>query len=251
MKPLQNFFALLTVVLLAGCGKTTEQLDLPSVHTYLPLEEGQIIYYTIDSMVFTNFGQVTTIRSYEAKDEVLERTVLDNGDTSFYVARSIRAAGQSHWSGNISYTVIKSARQIHITEETLRFIKMVEPLKSSYQWRGNSYLPYRPYNALYDFSNDEDMQYWNYEYLQVEQPHTVHDQTYSNTIKVLQAGDSVNVPIVFINGIAYKNHWEEIYAAGVGLIEKKVEMWEYQPQVGTQHAYKTGYGIHIKRQSPL
>ncbi|WP_126973515.1 hypothetical protein [Gynurincola endophyticus] len=229
----------------AACEKTTNDLEINSVHVYYPLEVGQVFYYNLDSLVFVNFGQQKVIRSYDAKDEVLQRSISNN-DTTYYINRQIKPRGTGTWANNISYTVLKTPQQVQVTEENLRFIKLTNPVRDFFQWTGNSYLPYRPLRSLFEFSNDEDIQYWNYEYSSVNESAVVAGTNYATTITVMQAGDSVNVPILVPNGIAYKNHWEEKFALGIGLIERKIEIWEYQPQIGGQHSYSSGFGIHLQ-----
>lgn len=240
-------YLLLTIsaFVLFACEKTTNDLSLNAVGNYLPLEKGQVYHYKLDSIVFENFGQSRLVRSYDAKDEVLQVTI-ENSDTTYYLSRKIKSLGSNNWLPNISYTILKKKNQIQVQEDNLRYIKLMDPVNENFQWTGNSYLPYRPLRLIYEFSNDEDMQYWNYEYLNVDAPAEVEGNIYNNTITVLSIADSVNVPITIPNGIAYKNHWEEKYAFGVGLIERNVEIWEYQPSIGSQQSYRSGFGIWLR-----
>lgn len=240
-----KYLLVIGALLLTACEKQTDNLEVDAVGLYYPLEVGQVFNYKLDSIVFINFGQQRAVKSYDARDRVLQQSI-DNNDTTYYISREIKETTASSWTPNISYTVTKSKNQIEVLEENLRYIKLVNPVKEYFQWPGNSYLPYRPLRSIYEFSNDEDMQYWNYEYTEIKKPEVVLGIDFSNVVSVLQVADSINVPITIPNGIAYKNHWEEKYALGIGLIEKKVEIWEYQPPIGSLQSYRSGFGIHLQ-----
>jgi hypothetical protein len=97
--------------------------------------------------------------------------------------------------------------------------------------------------VLFDFSNDEDMNEWEYTYQDVGASLTLENKNYDNTISVLQIADSANLPIqAFVP--ASKSYWIEKYAKGVGLVYKEVELWEYQPPT-TVSGYRHGYGLKL------
>ena len=73
----------------------------------------------------------------------------------------------------------------------------------------------------------------------------INDNVYDSTVSVIQVADSSNVPIVFPDGLAYKNYWLEQYAKNVGLVYKEVWMWEYQPPNSGNPGYTTGFGLRM------
>ncbi len=233
---------------MGSCEKKTDSPFEGSLNEYLPLQVGKYIRYQLDSTVYIHFGQRDTVISYEAKD-VVEEEITDNaGRQGFRVVRYLRDAGSAEdteWTSALAYRVTPTRESIEILEDNLKFQKLRIPLKDGYHWHGNSFLPYSPYYTVYQFSNDEDIDIWDYTYHNVNQPTLIDGKQFDNTVTVIQVADSVNVPITYPDGLAYRNYWVEQYAKGIGLIYKEVAMWEYQPPNGGNPGYKTGFGIKM------
>ena len=74
MKTVQLFRSLCIVLFLtaafAGCKKENEELTTEPLSDYLPTQPGKYIVYKLDSLVFTNFGTNSILRSYQEKHEV-------------------------------------------------------------------------------------------------------------------------------------------------------------------------------------
>ena len=117
-----------------------------------------------------------------------------------------------------------------------------------FNWTGNTYLPYAPYQDFFQYSSYSNLSLggWDYIYMQVNQPFTVTNGTkYDSSTTVLQVADSTNVPIVDPTSFASVSYWSETYAKHIGLIYRHTEMWEYQPPTpdGSQAAYKIGFEL--------
>lgn len=230
---------------LAGC-KKDDNFTSDAVTDYMQLQKGKFIRYRLDSMRFTNFGQVVETVSYQAKD-VVEDSITDNlGRPGWRIVRYLRDisdTSESAWHPLMTYQVIPSDNSIELSENNFRYIKLTTPVRDGRSWRGNGYIPDNPYQDLFDFSNDEDIQEWDYTYQDVGTPLTFNNTTYENTISVWQIADSANLPIE--PGVpASKTHWVEKYARGVGLVYKEVEMWEFQPATNVS-SYRHGYGLKL------
>lgn len=117
-------------------------------------------------------------------------------------------------------------------------------MREGYTWKGNGYLPESPYQDLYQFSNDQDIQTWDYTYSNLGASTTINGKNYDSTVTVTQIDDSTNLPIVY--GVpASQTRWIEKYAKNIGLIYKEVVMWEYQPPTTTNSGYRHGFGIKL------
>lgn len=239
------------LVVAASCRKSinyTSTSDYSGQLTdfYMPLEIGKFAIYRLDSLNFYFYGQMDTITSYLAKDSI-EDTIIDGtGQRAWVVTRYLTdTAGLTGWSPNMTYTVTPSTQRIEVTEDNLRFIKLAWPISQGFSWLGNSYLPYNPYQDFFDYSDDEHLSLgtWNYTYQQVDQPDTAGGLAYDSTLTILQANDSVNVPITDPTSFASRTYWSETYAKHIGLVYRHTEMWEYQPPTpdGTQNGYKIGF----------
>lgn len=212
------------------------------------MQVGKYISYRLDSLKFVAFGQKDTLISYQIRDKV-DAEVTDNmgrlGYRIIRYQRDVLSSNEADWAPVLTYLVVPTHQSIEVVENNLRFQKLRLPINEGFNWHGNAFLPNSPYETIYPFSNDEDMQFWNYTYQDIDQPLIVNDQMFDSTITIHHVEDSVNVPITQPDGLAYRNYWIESYAKHVGMIYKEVVMWEYQPPNGSNPGYKTGFGIKM------
>src|SRR6478672_9108651 len=82
-----------------GCHKKTEEFTSAPLSDYLPLQVGKYITYRLDSTVFTNFGTVTVVNSYQEKHVIDSKFTDASGRDSYRIFRFIRdTAGTQLWS---------------------------------------------------------------------------------------------------------------------------------------------------------
>ncbi|MCS3801983.1 hypothetical protein [Niastella sp. OAS944] len=248
------FISVITVGLLfvgfqiTSCGKKDSGFTSDKIEDYLQLETGKYIRYRLDSLRFTAFGQKDTIVSYQAKDVVEGPTTDNMGRAGWRIIRYLRdfnSTNDGDWSPLMTYSITPTSNSMELNENNFRYIKLTTPIKDGASWRGNGYLPNNPYQDLFEFSNDEDIQKWDYTYENVGASLTFNNITYDNTISVLQIADSANTTSNDPRVPASKSYWMEKYAKGVGLVYKEVEIWEYQPATTSQSAYTHGYGLKL------
>lgn len=239
-----TFLLLFTI---AGCDKK-EDFPTDAPGDYFQLTPGKYIIYRLDSMGFTDFGQQEIVSTYQAKD-VVDAELTDNlGRKCWRIHRFIRdfnSTNEADWEEQIAYLVTPTRTEVEVFEDNYRFVKLKGPIKNDVSWLGNGYLPFNPYAARYQFSNDNDIRYWNYNYTDVGTSDQINNKTYENTITVPQVADSMNVPVTAPNALGWRNYWLEKYAKGIGLIYKEVTMWEYQPARQDKPAFRTGFGIKL------
>ena len=194
-------FSLYTSILffLFSCTKKTETYQTDTINDYLQLVPGKYITYRIDSTVFTNFRRDMEIHSYQVK-HVVESKITDNlGRPSYRVYRYLRdTAGTTPWVAAGSYFITPLGNQLEVIEDNLRFIKMHAPIIKDYTWRGNAYLGDAPYSSLFSFTNDDEMDLWDYKYENINDVFKYNQTNLSNVIDVLQvdekfALDTINV----------------------------------------------------------
>ena len=247
MKKILGFTLIFSnIIILNACNKQDAAINTTPLNEYMPLHTGKYIHYRLDSMRFIDFGQRDTIVSYDAKD-IVDGELTDNqGRQTFRVIRYLRDINSTNpedYIARLTYFVTPTRESVELQEENLKFQKLRLPVNEGFSWHGNSYLPATPYYQVYQFSNDEDINLWDYTYMNVNAAVTINDITYDSTATVLQVADSSNVPIEFPDGLAYKNYWTETYAKNIGLIYKEVVMWEYQPPNSGNPGFRSGFGI--------
>jgi len=182
-------FCLLAIFVLSlfSCTKKTEVFQTEALSEYVPLSTGKYITYRIDSTVFTNFGRATEIHSYQVK-HVIESQITDNlGRPSYRVLRYLRdTSGTQAWAPAGSYFITELFDQVESVEDNLRFIKMHAPIKNDFTWKGNKYLNSNPYNSLYSFTNDDDMDTWDFYYQNTNDVFKYKQQTLTGVAKIVQ-----------------------------------------------------------------
>jgi hypothetical protein len=233
--------------LLSGCGNKNDDYASEPVTDYMNLQVGKYILYRLDSTKFVAFGQTDTVTTYLAKD-VVEGTITDNlGNTGYRIVRYIRDTASSSefdWRAILTMQAYPSRGKLETVEGNFRYIKLALPIKDGYSWKGNGYLPANPYVSLFEFSNDEDIQTWDYTYQDMGVSNTYNGKTYDSTISVLQVDNSEGLPITA--GLpAARTYWIEKYAKNVGLVYKEVIMWEYQPGSSSSQSYRQGFGLKL------
>jgi hypothetical protein len=249
MKKILGYTLILsTAIILYSCNKKDTSLNPTQLIEYMPLQPGKYIHYRLDSMRFIDFGQRDTVVSYDAKD-VIDGEVTDNlGRQTFRVVRYLRdlsSTNDEDYVAKLTYFVTPTRESIEVQEENLKFQKLRLPVNNGFNWHGNSFLPATPYFELFQFSNDEDINLWDYTYSNVNEQATINDNIYDSTVTVQQVADSSNVPIEFPEGLAYRNYWTETYAKNIGLIYKEVVMWEYQPPNSGNPGFRSGFGLKL------
>lgn len=212
---------------------------------YLPLNAKKFITYRLDSMVFTNFGRSSEIHKYQVK-HLIDTMITDNlGRPGYRVYRFLSdSTGTQPWQPAGSYFITPLADQLEVVEDNLRFIKMHLPLRNGFSWKGNKYLPADPYGPLFNFSNDDSMEDWDYYYDGDAGSFSFGGFNYADVFSVEQIDESFNVPITTPTAYAAKSRSVEKYSKNIGLIYREYELWEYQPNPGGAGGpYKTGFGI--------
>jgi hypothetical protein len=228
----------------SSCEKETEEVIMEDTSEYQPLSVGKFITYRLDSTVFVNFGRDEEIRSFEEK-HVVDAEVLDAlGRPAFRIFRFTRdTAGLEPWKTAGTYFITISSNTVEVTENNLRSLRLADPLKLDFEWKGNRYLPTEPFAGKYNFSNDDYMYDWDFTYESTEESLQLKNHLVENVVSIKHVDESINVPISTPTAYASINYAVDKYAKGIGLVYQELEMWEYQPNPGGPSGYKTGFGV--------
>lgn len=213
----------------------------------MPLTTGKYITYRLDSTVFTNVGRNEEIHRYQVK-HVVDAQIPDNlGRLSFRIIRYLRdSAGTQPWVPNGAYYITPLTDQAEVIEDNLRFIKLHTPFLLKMDWKGNRYISSNPYSLLYTFSNDDNMNDWDYKYDKFDQTTSIGGQTVQNVYTVSQVDEAINAPVADPRAYGARNYSVEKYAKNIGLVSRDYILWEYQPNTGgIGGGYKVGFGIKM------
>jgi hypothetical protein len=239
-----------------SCKKQIENYSTDAPGDYQPLQSGKYFIYRTDSIVFTNIQRNVEVHSHLEK-QVVDTTITDNtGRTGYRVYRFLSdTSGASGWAPAGTFAIYPTSKTLEQEEDNLRYVKLVAPVALNYTWKGNHYLPTDPYQGLfsYNFDNNINVNDWDFAYTDVSKNDTLNGSVYSHVLVAEKSKDTFNITEpkprfgVFIanpEATAYTTYSTDHYAKGVGLVYQELVMWEYQPP-GTNgnSAYYTGFGV--------
>lgn len=233
----RSHLALILLILIICSCKKSNPLVTDGPADYYPMHVGNYIIYRMDSLKFVNVGSQDTIISYHAK-EIVTDSIADNlGRPSYRVIRYLSDTTETaEWVPSIAYMVTPLTGSVEVTENNLRFIKMVTPVQDGISWQGNAYIDTK--------SDDSPVPYmdgWNYTYNNTGMPYDVLAGTVPVSVVVNEAdevtglGDGSYTQTVFS---------AEVYGKGIGCIYKKFLYSVYQsPNVEYPSGATIGYGL--------
>lgn len=229
---------ILVAVLFSAC-KKEDDFSSPLVTDYFPLEIGKYVVYKSDSLLFTNFGKTDTVVSYQVKLEVARKDTDLTNKERFVIQRYIRKNAGDEWVPENTFFAVNTGHAIEYVENNLRFIKLQEPIRQDFSWKGNSYI-----------NTNDDLNYydnWDYIYDSINVSRTLEGMNVDSTIKVSERdsydGGDVNDETTLV---AYKTFSEEIYAKNIGLVYKSFVNWEYQRSAPySSDWHYEGYGVTL------
>lgn len=239
MKKYFFLIIVVTAVFLSSCEKT-DTFNSAALKDYIPTITGKYIVYNLDSTKFINFGTKDTVISYQVKF-LVDAAITDNLNRPAYrVFRFIRKTAADSWQPDNSFMIVNTATSIEFVENNMRYIKMKQPIRNDFSWKGNVYID--AYSAESEFKYLDD---WEYTYENINEPLTLGAFTLDSTVTVNQRDEIVGNPS---NVLSYSevNIGVEKYAKNIGLVYKNFFHKEYQPPTtsgGT--GYALGYGVKL------
>jgi hypothetical protein len=212
---------------------------------FIPLQNGKYITYRLDSTVFLENGRSEVTNSYQEKHLVREDFKDNQGRTSYWIDRFIRDVnGTQAWKLASVYYVTPTNNSIEVTENRLRTIALLGPIKKDLSWKGNFNMSKKPYSDMYNFSNDNEMDNWDFIVKENHSSETINGKIYNQVLLISHVNELVNIPITNPSAFASKTVSFEKYAKGIGLVYQERALWEYQPNPGVNNTpYKVGFEV--------
>lgn len=232
---------LFCLVVFVACKKQSEELVIIPISDYVPLTVGKYITYSLDSLVYTNFGTVETHRFYEVKYQVMDSITDNLGRKAFRMVRYIRTLPSGNFVPDNTAMAVNTGSRYEFIENNLKYFKLTLPIADGNSWKGNSAI-----NLIVNPTTGEDLSYlgdWDYTYADVDLAKKVGTFNLANTLTVNQKNDSINLPITPATNIAYKDFSQEVYAKGIGMVYRNFLHFEYQKNASA-FVYK-GYGVKL------
>jgi hypothetical protein len=208
---MKNFFAILSIILLAGCAND-EPAALPDVgYDYFPVAIGTFVEYRADSIYHdqpdVNIPGVHDTTSYFIR-EVIESEFKDAAnESSLRLERYKRNTESEPWTLIDVWFQKRTASNAQKVEENTRYIKLAFPVRAGSTWDGNALNVLDTWQYIIDSVNVSR----NYGSLSFDQTATVVQRVNKNFVE---------------DELAY-----EIFAPGAGLI------YRYHRDLDTRFEY--------------
>jgi hypothetical protein len=230
---------IIVVLIFSACSKS-EEFKTDSISDYAPLVVGKYITYQLDSLIFAdNIIPFDRVNSYQVK-HIVEDTITDNiGRKGFTIRRYIRKTLTDSWVPDNVFMAFNTANGLELVENNFRFLKLKEPIRNEYSWKGNSYIDTYSANSEVKYLDD-----WEYVYDSVNTQLTLGAITIDSTLKVAERDDVLGNPDD-PDSYSEINFSVSNYGKGIGLIYRRFLHQEYQPPTPGTKAYKVGYGITL------
>lgn len=135
------FILLVSITFLHSCTSETEMVDDSTFgYDYFPLSPGKSWVYQSDSIVYSSVGSVKdTFKSF-IKEEVGEEFEDLSGQKVFKINRFFKRKESDTWSRINTWTASLDKTNAIRTEENIRFVKLVFPVKKGIRFNGNIFV---------------------------------------------------------------------------------------------------------------
>jgi len=204
-------------------------------YDFFPITKGKSWIYASDSILYDNGGSKVDTFSSFIKEEVGDSFVDETGITVYKLNRFFKRNPTDVWSRTNTWTTYTDKTRAIRTEENLKFIKLVFPLKKGLRWDGNVFLDE---DIKIDVAGESIEAYKNWKHRMEE-----IDEDFSFNGSNVK---SVRVNLVDDASIIDRRKVTEYYGKGIGLLKKEMiildsdgsrpnDPWEKKAQKGFIH----------------
>jgi hypothetical protein len=201
------------VFLAFGCEDMEEPTSFGS--DFYPLAVGNTWVYQIDSIRYNDFTNEPEEYTYFRQEVIVEEFATKTGNKRYSVDVSFRT-DSTDWVYHHSEVSYKTEYRAVRSADNREVMHLLFPIKNRVSWDGN----------LLNNSGEDRFRYMN-----AEKPMATLTDSFTNTVFVQQELDT---------GVIYRDVRWELYAEGIGLVEKNSELTE------TQKDKTDGFHYHWK-----
>ena len=215
MKQVIYFLAILfSLAFFASCEDVTEDLPMDNFgYEYFPLADNALWIYKVDSVIYSQLGDKKDTTSSYVKEEIVEVFVDQVQDTVYRIERSVSKSSNYEWNVVDVWVAQKDQTMAAKTEENLKYMKLVFPLKESVSWDGNAFIT-EDVDIFVGGETLDLLRDWDYRMLSIESRVLIGDEPYTE-VATIQNADSDE------NELIHKRFVIEKYATDIGLVYKR------------------------------
>ncbi|MEO5572156.1 MAG: hypothetical protein ABIT08_03525 [Bacteroidia bacterium] len=194
----KNYFILiiLLAVYISSCKKDSSTISSFTGYSYAPENIGHEIIYAVDSIVKSDFDGMWHSYNFQIKELIADTFTDNQGRPTLRLERYKRILPTDPWVIYNVWTANKTNIHYEKKEDNISYVKLYFPPSSTVTWNGNSL-------------NFLDSLY--YTYTSFNMPDTCNGLSFDSSLTVLQNDYRDIIDTI---------HFEERYAAGVGMYYK-------------------------------
>lgn len=161
--------------------------------------------YDIDSTVYDELSQTSTLYKYRIKEKFTENFIDNEGKSAIRIERYIKKYNPAKPYDSIPYTIKEvwmanaDDKKVQVVENNIRYTKLIFPIKQSATWNGNA---------------NNNLGELNYSYSYIDKAETFNGNSLPNTLFVIQRDDKTLIA---------QQYYSEKYAKGVGLVYREIK----------------------------
>jgi hypothetical protein len=202
---LKQVFYIFAIFIFAQCAKK----NIPANDSllgldYYPTKQGKFVIYDVDSTVYKDLPLSSTTFKYRIKEKVADSFTDNEGEPAIRLERYIKVFNPNKsydsipWSIKEVWMLNADKKSIQLSENNVRFTKLIFPIESEATWNGNAK------NTVGE---------WLYSFEYIDKKETINNNVLESVLKVKQKS--------FKTLISYQNYYEK-FAKNVGLVEREI-----------------------------
>lgn len=241
MKRFLPILAVLAIMSLYSCTRSGDDSFYGPDNTrgYYPLTQGHFVLYDVDSTIWNDYDSSETKRHCQVRYTVTD-TFHDNQDRlSYHVEVLSRTDENAPFKTNDVFFVTPTLTGLEVSQNNLRFLKLVFPVNNTSVWKGNSAIA----------TADQDLVWyadWNYRYSGFGESYNNSRATFGNTVIVDEVDQTLNDPATSPRTYAERTYAREVYAHGVGLVYREMVRWTYDQNPANSTYARKGWGVVMR-----
>lgn len=225
------------LALFAACNKETEKPAAVSTD-YFPVTKGHYVIYQTDSTLWDDFTRTVKRKSMQLRYTVTDTFHDLNQQVAYKMLVERRDSVNLPWDLNSVFYVLPGAGYLDYVQNNLRIRKLIYPVAQDKTWDGNSQIAISQPELQY-------FQGWEYRYTDVAQPYSNGLKSFENTVSIPQADMATGNDTLSPQDYADRTFSKEVYARGVGLVDRELEHWIYDRSTNQQF-FRKGYAVRMR-----
>lgn len=222
---MKHRISLVALVVMACSSK--DPIPVPVAADYFPLKSGAYFVYEVDSTVIND--NVDTTYSYQVRIDVADSFPNLGGGYTYPLHRTWRATSADSWKAMPVWSARATPNEVIVNQGNISYVKLAGPVVNGKEWDGNSLNTLGGVEKCANGTFTCDL----YQMQDVGASYSVGTVSYPNSLVVVE-NDNKDL-------IVNQDTRSEIYAKGIGLLERNSVYLEYctDPDcIGTQFVNK-------------